>query len=227
MNICEDETTLNLNKLLFELYDGIVQNGPFKGMITLNESSWDLLSAGLKLVGGYEREIATDIEKAISRRPFHIVNVGCAEGYYAIGMALALPRCSVTAIDTDPKSIDLLRKAAALNKVENQIIVSKSYFPHNADLIIMDCEGCEISLLNHIDQLHNTDLIIETHDFVVDGITNKLCESLRHTHSIDIVSSDNDLKVEIMMEDGTKYFMEEHRPEPAKWLIAWKRDRSW
>ena len=63
-----------------------VQTGPFAGMKYVCQSTGALCP---KLLGCYESELHPAIAKAISRQPKNIINVGCAEGYYAIGMARA------------------------------------------------------------------------------------------------------------------------------------------
>ncbi|HYT43403.1 MAG TPA: hypothetical protein VEP90_13780, partial [Methylomirabilota bacterium] len=91
-----------MNQLLWEFYGPHVQSGPFKDMLisqkvaqsTNNEGN----RTGIRLTGNYEIELHPTINKAISRNPHIIVNIGSAEGYYAIGLALALPNAKVRAI---------------------------------------------------------------------------------------------------------------------------------
>jgi DDE superfamily endonuclease len=44
--------------------------------------------------------------------PTRALNIGCAEGYYAIGFALRLPQAKVFAAETDPKSLCAARRNA-------------------------------------------------------------------------------------------------------------------
>ncbi len=101
-----------------------VISGPFSGMALISDVSWgdgDLIP---KLLGCYESELHPSIAKAISRRPSAVVNVGCAEGYYAVGMALALPHAWIAAFDTDRKAQVICRRAAEINQVADRVIVN-------------------------------------------------------------------------------------------------------
>ena len=78
-----------ITNVLFNTQKGNVLSGPFAGMAMLPESSWGDGDLAPKLLGCYEAELHPAIAKAISRKPKNIVNIGCAEGYYAVGMARA------------------------------------------------------------------------------------------------------------------------------------------
>jgi hypothetical protein len=51
--------------------------------------------AAPKFLGTYERELYSVIERAIELAPRYVLNIGCAEGFYAVGLALRLqmPKC--------------------------------------------------------------------------------------------------------------------------------------
>src|SRR5215831_3414954 len=61
--------------------DDTITAGPFKGARL--PVSWR--DRGSKLLGFYEQELHPFIEAVIEWKPDVVVNVGCAEGYYAIG----------------------------------------------------------------------------------------------------------------------------------------------
>ena len=56
----------------------------------------------LKLLGQYETVFHDPIERAIAESPRLIVNVGCADGYYAVGLALRAAGAHVLAHDLAP-----------------------------------------------------------------------------------------------------------------------------
>src|SRR5207302_964150 len=65
-----------------------VNSGPFKGMLYIGTA---FCSAYIpKLIGTYERELTNIVEEICARMPPLIVDVGAAEGYYAIGFATRL-----------------------------------------------------------------------------------------------------------------------------------------
>src|ERR1700722_2566319 len=72
-----------------------VRTGPFAGM---RYGSVSVGSAYIpKLLGIYERELSSFIEAACLKRPDLIVDVGAAEGYYAVGLAVRNPTAKVIA----------------------------------------------------------------------------------------------------------------------------------
>ena len=71
-----------------------VLNGPFQGLhyptINLQRSS---LPA--RIIGSYERQLHPFIEKIIATPYDHLLDIGSAEGYYAVGFAQRMPRTTV------------------------------------------------------------------------------------------------------------------------------------
>src|ERR1700751_5228426 len=70
-------------------YGEQILEGPFEGM----KYPYDVVLSSCvpKLVGCYEEELHSVIEQIIRGRYSIVVNVGCAEGYYAVGLALKMP----------------------------------------------------------------------------------------------------------------------------------------
>jgi ribosomal protein L11 methylase PrmA len=74
-------------------------------------------------VGTYELELSDIIEKIVRHGYTRVLNIGCAEGYYAIGLALRDPAVEVFAFDTDPLSRMQTRRLARLNRVSHRVHV--------------------------------------------------------------------------------------------------------
>ena len=68
---------------------GRVFSGPFKGMQFIDESFENAFIP--KILGIYERELHPAVEAAIALTPRLVVDIGTAEGYYAVGIARRLP----------------------------------------------------------------------------------------------------------------------------------------
>src|SRR5262245_457133 len=88
-----------VNDWLLKNMHGKVQSGPFIGMEILPDVSWNDGDISSKILGTYEQELHPIIEHEIKRlrrmdKP-KIVNVGTAEGYYAVGMAMQVPKAVV------------------------------------------------------------------------------------------------------------------------------------
>jgi hypothetical protein len=78
----------------------VVQEGPFAGMHYLDHTRDPILP---KLVGSYEAEIHSWICAAIKLEYRTLIDVGCAEEYFSVGMALAMPGARIYTFDLDPR----------------------------------------------------------------------------------------------------------------------------
>jgi hypothetical protein len=169
--------------------DGRVASGPFRGM----RMDCDALPAWAvvpKLLGTYEQELHAALERAIECGPSSILNVGCAEGFYAVGMATRLSKATIYASDADPKAIRATMRNAELNGVANRVVPIGIIHPGEFDryltpshsLLIMDCEGAEFSLLNPKKDpvLSSVDMIVEIHPQA--GSSERLWRQFEKTH---------------------------------------------
>lgn len=192
-----------LRKLTFELFpDLTVTNGPFAGMKWTSHPFGGALLP--RLLGSYESELHPVLEEAFKQNYRTIVDIGCAEGYYAIGMARRLPQAIVYAFDTSPHARRMCARLAKLNGVEDRIRIGESCDPsvlaslplEERALIISDCEGYEKTLFSHKTAalLARHDLIVEVHDFIDIEISSKLREAFLETHAIESIQSIDDIQ---------------------------------
>ena len=141
-----------MNALITISPDLTVKHGPFKGMMYPKKKA---VGSALvpKLLGSYERELHPVIEKICSNEYSEIVDIGCAEGYYAIGMAMRIETAKVFAYDIDEEAVYLCKRMARLNNVAERLVIGKFCdantlraipFTKKA-LIISDCEGKNLS----------------------------------------------------------------------------------
>ncbi|MGE0416920.1 MAG: hypothetical protein AB7O80_08945 [Acetobacteraceae bacterium] len=177
----------------------VVQTGPFAGMTLPMEQSWghgDLLS---KLIGCYEAELHRAIAEAVAWQPDTVVNIGAAEGYYAVGLARILPDIRCHAFDISESAQAICRTTALINGVADRVTVGGSCTPETlqavcADavrpLIVCDCEGAERELIDPsgVPALVRSTLLVECHDFLDPTITDTLVDRLSSTHELYLVS---------------------------------------
>ena len=172
----------------------IVRQGPLKGMDFLSESSEGCHIA--KLLGCYEQPLQQFIEEAIQTSYDTILNIGCAEGYYAVGMARKMPNSKVFAFDVNASAQEVCAKLATKNKVQDQVVVDGLFEPTKFDsycgekvLVMCDIEGAEDQLLNPqiSSGIANMDLIVESHECLKPGITRELITRFEKTHHITLV----------------------------------------
>ena len=173
-----------------------VLTGPFQGLRYLDEITFGPITP--KWLGSYEFEIQDLIENVGLRRYPQIINLGCAEGYYAVGLAWCSPESRVIACDIDPLARIQVRKLALINGLSNRITVN-GFCAHKQlqsfltvpSLLLIDIEGKELELLNpsKLPQLRQADILVEIH--ATDRSNNPerteslLRERFRETHSIE------------------------------------------
>jgi hypothetical protein len=172
-----------------------VQDGLFKGLKYPGVRSYGSTILP-KLAGTYELVIQEQLQKLLDEKNYTtIIDIGCAEGYYAVGMALMQPEARVIAYDIAILAQALCAEMAELNGVRDRIEIAgeckkeslKSINPNNERiLVICDCEGGEYELIKPENFISGeTDFIIELHDDSVDKIKNReLAESFGATHDV-------------------------------------------
>ncbi len=230
-----------LTQMIVDKMGRTVQSGPFKGMELLDITSWGGFTEASKLLGCYEAELHSRLEFGIQRKPEIVVNIGCAEGYYAVGLARRLPGVPVFAFDLEPQSQEICRLSAERNGVGGQLTVggrctADSLAPLVAGkraLIVMDCEGAEIELLTAVSvaSMGDCDLIVECHDFMNRAITPTIAPLFVNSHAIEYIQegprdpSSFDCLARVHSLDRWLLVCE-FRPELMFWLHCWSKTRA-
>ncbi len=181
-----------------------VARGPFCG---LQYPSAESIGSALypKLLGCYEQELAGLVEKLCLYPYTEIIDIGCAEGYYANGFARRHRQALVDAFDSDPKARHLCRQMALLNEVADRVSVNDACFPasllripiRKQALIFSDCEGHEFDLFNEdvVSALRRHDFVIETHDCLHIEISSTLEATFRrHGFHVTRIKSVDDIE---------------------------------
>jgi hypothetical protein len=182
-----------LEHLVSKNTDGRVNAGPFAGMRYIQGAVGSAYVP--KLLGIYERELNACIEEACALNFPLIVDVGAAEGYYAVGMALRNPDARIVAFEMEERGREALREMARLNDLTSRIEIREKCSSGDLRsmlsdlkrvLVICDVEGDENELLNSvaIPTLAHAHVLVETHDFVLRGITESLIQRFSPTHDI-------------------------------------------
>ena len=172
-----------------------IMSGPFKGM---RYGDFSYNSALIpKLLGTYEADLHGWVGEALTAGYDAVINIGCAEGYYAVGFAHANPAIDVVAFDTSSEALDMMSKLAALNGLQDRVRVADARTPaelesvlrrYKRPLLFIDIEGAEDELLDlrRAPALASADMIIETHDGYNFGVTRRLIERFWPTHRFEI-----------------------------------------
>lgn len=221
-----------LSRRFLEGRERTVQEGPFAGMRYIEEATGSVLVP--KLVGSYEAELIAPLERLLTERAYEtVLDIGSAEGYYAIGLALRLPSAKVTAYDTSEHARTLTRAMATLNKVDARVEVKGEATAEELGrkvaghtLIVCDCDGAEMLLLDpqKAPDLAHADILVETHDFLAPGTQATLLERFAATHAIqDIPTQKRDPGAYPALSGFTDaeraLMLDELRPSAQIWLL--------
>ena len=177
-----------------------VRSGPFAGM-QYPQAKSEGSSFLPKIMGSYERELSGLIEQICTEEYAEIVDIGCAEGYYAVGLAMRLKNVKVFGFDTNSNAIERSKEMAKLNNVQDRCVWGSfcdentlKSLPLTRALIVCDCEGYEKELFTDriTSVLANHDLLIEVHEAIDPTIPSHLRGVFKNTHTIDVYSSISD-----------------------------------
>ena len=213
-----------------------VLSGPFQGMnydIKVTEGA-----APARLIGCYEASLVPVLDEIIARAYPVVMDIGCAEGYYAVGLARRMPKTTVLAFDTNPKAQLSCKNLAALNEVADRVkvggTVSHDDFERcrkSKTLVLCDIEGAEDALLDppKAPALIDADILVETHDCFSSGLSDRISSRFNDTHTIIRIGRDVDMKI---LPDWMEEYSDldrlialwEWRMGPTSWL--WMQARN-
>jgi hypothetical protein len=207
-----------------------------------------------KLLGTYERELAHVIEEACSLRPELIIDLGAAEGYYAVGLALRNPEARIVAFEQKASGRAALQEMAKINRVLDRMEIHGRCQPADLQLrlvarrrelarviarpclVVCDVEGDEQVLLDPVavPSVRAAFVLVETHDFICPGILDELRRRFAPSHDIQYIWQCPRTRAEFPFRSpGTWLFpksyldwaVSEWRPVRMSWLWMKPRER--
>jgi hypothetical protein len=241
----------HLENLVRARTDGRIWSGPFTGMRWTLEGrarsqsgttqSSPLHNARIhipKLLGIYERELNPYIEQACALNFPLIVDIGAAEGYYAVGMAFRASKAHVIAFEMQAAERSALAEAARLNAVTNRLEIRGKCEPEDLErvladtrrsFVICDAEGYEAVLIDPsaVPSLRGASILVELHEFVEKGISEKIRERFVTTHKITHIWQQertladypfSDFYTRLLPQSYLRWAVSESRPERMSWF---------
>lgn len=211
-----------------------VKSGPFKGLIY--PFRYSLGSAFFpKIIGSYECELWPLISRMKKRNYDQIFDVGCAEGFYAVGLATVLGPDRVWAYDLDRKSEQSILELSKANGLENVVQFKNEEFtlnPHlekgKRTLVFMDIEGAENDVFRDVEfsEWKNTDFLVECHVWANPSFVDEVIGKATSTHNpIQISSWDKERKKFLFRKELSGFttviqdlWVEEGRRMTTEWL---------
>ena len=183
----------SLLHVLFSGRPSEVQSGIFEGLV------YDppIFEGSLfpRLLGTYEANLQPHIQGLKERDYKMILNIGCAEGYYASGLGRMFPDAIVHAYEIQDHLRNACAVVAADNGLQSRFYLGKQFVPGQSDvpsgrriLLFCDIEGGEFPLLNltTFPQIANMDMVVEIHPGA-DRTLDEFVSRFVSTHDIEIV----------------------------------------
>lgn len=208
-----------------------VLDGPFRGM-TYPQATAHRRNLVPKLLGSYESEIHGFVETALARPASMVVNVGSADGYYSVGLALRRPNVPLVAFDTDLWARRATAALARENRAANVTIkgmCTPQWLARNLTpgaLVVSDCEGFEAVLLDPevAPRLAGATILVELHDHAAPGIAALLRRRFEATHAIAEVAWEARSPAAYplladLAQEKARALLSEGRGAPQSWLL--------
>jgi len=216
-----------------------VLNGFFQGM-KLGKLTWGARDAGPMILGTYEYEVQSTIMNSPSNYKI-LIDIGAADGFYAIGCLLNQRFEKAICFESNPKSRLAIKENAKENAVEDRIsilgtadkefanfLINELSFKSSEMIFLVDIEGSEFEILTAeiFDSLVDSMFIIEIHE-IVENFEYKFQELIKNASiffDIETIDSSNrplfynstmnswaDEDRQVIFSEGRRYLM--------KWLV--------
>ena len=216
-----------------------VHAGPFAGMkYQFHATSTSQLLP--KLIGTYEAEIHEFIERLVGMQPDLIIDIGAADGYYAVGLARRLPQARSVGFDTDAASHGQLRANARANGVQDRVEARGTCTTAELEkllagaahpAVVSDCEGFEGDLLDPeaAPSLRRAIVLVELHEAKRPGVTDRIRAAFERSHVIDAEPTRRrsvaDWPADLPRPDERimRFALDEKRGSPQQWFLLTPR----
>jgi hypothetical protein len=210
-----------------------VMQGPFKGMRYIDNAFFGMVLS--RVLGTYEIELWAVVEEICRIQPDVIIDLGAAEGYYAVGLARRNPQAKVIAFEMYRPVWSMIRRLGTINGVtEAQLtirgaadagLLDESVRAAKKPVVISDIEGFEDDIIDpaKAPALRRATLLIELHEDYRIGVTQRIRERFSGTHDIQVIDlrartpEDLPAGIQIMGEDLQRA-TDERRPK-AQWFF--------
>lgn len=169
-----------LSERISEQLNFTIAYGPFRGQKLSRESWWSAADRGAMLLGIYEAEVLQALESAPRSKDI-LVDVGAADGYYAIGCLKAGWVRHAYCFEASEEGQSVIARNAEANGVTDRItilgvadqefilrLMQEFEVDPSRVLAIIDIEGGEFEILDaaNLNLLRNAYMIVELHEMV-------------------------------------------------------------
>ena len=213
---------------------GHILYGPFANQYIDDEYCSSRPDIASKILGQYEVELHPIILAMVDLSPDVVINVGCGDGYYAVGLARLLPQARVLARDTDDNRLRVTAVNAERNAVSDRVIIGGGITfdelqgmleKAERPALLIDAEGAERELLNPamVKALTRTFMLVEVHDDFATDASLILAERFGNTHTIRRIEEGARCparvpELRLMCADDRWLIMSEGRTSVGQWM---------
>lgn len=180
-----------------------VEAGLFARLVLPSTPTWGYEDYAAMLLGTYEQELHEPLAKVVQIPPDSIINLGCASGLYASGLARLLRGCPVIVVDLLESALQATNEAWSLNALlsTNELTTihgeldfqqfERLLAPFASPLVIADIEGSEKELFEPemVPSLAKAIIICELHDTIAPGTSDLMARRFQDSHSIQLYRS--------------------------------------
>lgn len=173
-----------------------VIGGPFEGMQFVDRAVWGAFLP--KVLGTYEQELHPIIESLPDLGIDFLVDIGGAEGFYAVGLLRLLPGAELAVFEMLADGRAQIETLARMNRVSGRLKLRGACDPaslrqtlagRSEGFVLCDVEGYERELLDpeRVPELRDMHMLVEVHDHKVPGCTSRLRDRFGDSHDIEYI----------------------------------------
>lgn len=165
---------------VFEMFDGRVAYGPFRGLKISANPWWGKSDLGSMVLGLYEKEILEIIEALKNKRGQidSFIDIGAADGYYASGMLMSQMAKRAICFESSEEGRSVIREnwvangSPGLLEIHGEARVDSMKAIEDVDMsncfVLIDIEGGEFDLLSEsfLGKLCGATVVVEIHNWV-------------------------------------------------------------
>ncbi len=200
--------------------------GPFSGL-KIPENLYSVLSLS-EILGLYESCLHPIFEDVLNKNIKNAIIVGGNNGYYTAGLSYLFNPENFYVFEMDERMHFLIESWYKKNDLKKPHILGEANdenfieFQDGIDLLLIDCEGAEITLLNpdKFKWQKNTNIILELHPFYVNNLINLISKRFSKTHEIKLIYDDfqEDEKIQKIL-NGLNLNIEYSKHPTHRWII--------
>ncbi len=211
---------------LINLFNERIYFGPFSGL-KIPENLYDILSLS-EILGLYESCLHPIFGDLLNLNVKKAIIVGGNNGYYSAGISYLINPEDFYVFEMDKNMHALIESWYKKNDLKSPQILGEANdsnflnYQDDVDLLLIDCEGAEETLLNpdKFNWQKKTNIILELHPFYVENLIHLISKRFSKTHEIKLIYDDfqEDDKIQKIL-SGLNLNIEYPKHPTHRWIM--------